>query len=228
MRVLIADDHLLLRRGLAGLLIESGYQVVAEAASGLEALVAAERCRPELAVLDHHMPWMDGIETARQLRIGQPGCRVVILTMEGQREVVRRAFRAGAQAYVLKSNAQDEVLAALLAVGRGERYLSPGLGDERLVARLLVETGELPDPRHRLTARERMVLAGVLRGWSNQQIAEQAVLGVRTVETHRGHMMEKLGVSGRDQLLRLAIARGWVSLDGEGNILGEPPGERTG
>lgn len=223
-KILIADDHDLIRVGLVSLFEKApAYTVVGETCDGLSTLSAVERLRPDILILDNHMPEMSGIEVARQVAALRTGCRIIMLTMEGQKGFVRGAFQAGVRAYVLKHNANQEIFAALEAVAYDQIYLSPSLGDVDTVSQLLSEEDRPADDLlASLTDRERAVLSGVLRSLSNEQIASQLVIGRRTVETHRKNMMGKLGVPNKDRLLKLAVAKKWIELDGEGNILGEP------
>jgi DNA-binding NarL/FixJ family response regulator len=223
-KILIADDHDLIRVGLVSLFEKSTvYTVVGETCDGPSTISAVERLRPDVLILDNHMPGMGGIEVARQVAALRIGCRIIMLTMEGQMGFVRGAFQAGVRAYVLKHNANEEIFAALEAVRYDQVYLSPSLGDIDTLSQLLAEEDQPADGLlASLTDRERAVLAGVLRSRSNQQIADQLVIGRRTVETHRKNLMGKLGVPNKDKLLKLAVAKKWIELDGEGNILGEP------
>jgi len=224
-RILIADDHDFTRIGLAAVLgAAPGCMVVGEVRDGIAAVAAVERLRPDVLILDNHMPGLDGIEAARQVAGLKSACRIIMLTMSGHEACVRAAFRAGIRAYVLKGNAQAEIFAALDALASGEAYLSPSLGDIDAVTRWLQNSAaEQPreDPLASLTTRERMVFFAALRGLTSKQIAAALSISSRTVETHRENMLAKLGVAKIDKLLPRAIAWGLVELDSEGRIVGE-------
>ena len=225
MKILIADDHDVLRFGLVSMLdARPGFKVVGETSDGLSTLAAVERLHPDLLILDNHMPDMEGIEVARQVGAMGAGCRIMMLTMNGSKASVRRAFRAGVRAYILKENAMPEIFTAIEALALGRRYLSPRLGDIDTIMRLAAESesaGGGSNLLARLTPRERTVFHAVVRGRTSAQIADQLTIGVRTVETHRNNMMAKLGVANKDRLLTLAISKGLIELDEEGNIVGE-------
>ncbi len=218
MRILIADDHDIVRMGLVALLdVVGGKTVVGEVCDGIAAVAAVERLRPDILILDKHMPRLGGIEAARQVAALKTGCQVVMLTMSGDLPSVRRAFQAGIRAYVLKDNVQTEIFAALDALGSGRVYLSPRLGTGSLVLRARGEGGGMPateDVLARLTNRERLVFFAVVQGLTSKQIAQELSIGKRTVDTHRKNMMDKLGVPNKDKLLRLAFEKGLVDLSG--------------
>ena len=211
-RVLLADDHAVLRAGLR-LLINSqpDLEVVGEASTGLETLEQASRHDPEIVLMDIGMPGMDGLETARRLKAATPGVKVLFLTMHEDEEYLRRALAVGAAGYCPKSAADSELLSALRAVARGNVYIHPSH------ARLLVE-GLLPDAGRTaspgpsvLSDREREVLRLVALGHTNQQAAQQLFLSVKTVETYRARLMEKLGLRSRAALVRYALEHGMLT-----------------
>lgn len=199
LRLLLADDHAILRSGLRLLLATAeDFEVVGEAADGEEALVLAERLAPDLVLLDVSMPKQDGLKVCAQLRAGPPPCpQVLMLTMHDDPVYVARARAAGAAGYLPKRVADDELIAALRSIAAGRGYW-----------RAAPTPTALPEGFDRLTEREREVLALLAEGFTNQQIAERLVLSVRTVETHRAHLHEKLGVSGRAALVATAKAAG--------------------
>lgn len=198
-RVLLADDHAILRSGLRLLLATaSEFEVVGEAADGEEAVLLAQRLKPEIVLLDVSMPKLDGLSACAQLRaFPAPPPQVLMLTMHDDPAYVARARSAGAAGYLPKRVADDELLAALRAVAGGRGYW-----------RAAPAPAALPEGFERLTEREREVLGLLAEGFTNQQIAEKLVLSVRTVETHRAHLHEKLGVSGRAALVATAKAAG--------------------
>lgn len=204
-KVLIADDHAVMREGLKTL-IETGAaaSVVAAVANGREALQAALRLNPDVVVMDISMPDLNGIEAARLIRDRCPATQIVILSMYSDREQVHRAFNAGAIGYVLKEAASDEVLAAIRAAAGGRRYLSTAL-DERSIAR---DATPGPSPLASLSARERQVLQLVVEGKSSAEIAGIVHLSPKTVETYRSRLMKKLGVADVTALVKFAVLHG--------------------
>ena len=205
LRILIADDHGVLRAGLRALLHGAGLQVVAEAATGEEALQRAEQLRPDLALLDISMPGLDGIEVTRRLQQSVPDTRVLIMTMHEDTGLLRAALRAGAAGYIVKRAVESELLNAIEAVQRGELYVHPAL-----------TRGLLPELESRaapaaaadaLTPREVDVLRLLAQGHTNRQIAAALSLSVRTVESHRSSIMDKLGLHSRADLARYAAER---------------------
>ena len=202
LRIVIADDHHVVRSGLRLLLdAEEDLEVVAEAADVDGALRAVLGYKPDVLVLDLNMPGNGtSIDALPQIAERSPDTHVVILTMQENPEFARQALRAGARAYVLKDAADTELVEAIHRVAAGETYLHPSLG-----ARLASETTESPDD---LTDREVEVLRLIALGHTNTEIGEQLFLSVRTVETHRAHVQQKLGLSTRAELVRYALARG--------------------
>jgi DNA-binding NarL/FixJ family response regulator len=209
-RVLVADDHTVVREGIRHVLErEPGFEVVAEAASGSEVLALAERHRPDVAVLDISMPGESGIQVAAQLRQRLPEIRILILSMYDNAEYVLESVRAGAHGYILKDTAATELRRAIRAVQNGEAFLSPPVAS-RLTAAVRGElerearTGDLGS----LTAREREVLRGIVRGQTNKEIAAALGISHRTVETHRESLMRKLRIRTVAGLTRFALEAG--------------------
>jgi two-component system, NarL family, nitrate/nitrite response regulator NarL len=203
-RLVIVDDHPLVRDGLrARLSIVEGLQVMAEAASGAEALELAEKHAPDLMLVDVGMRGMNGIELATALRAKHPLIRVLMLSMYDNREYVLSAVRAGAKGYVLKESPTEEILAAINAVCAGGNYFSSQISPFVLVA-----GGAVPQ----LTAREHEVLLLLARDRTNKMVARELDISVRTVETHRLSLRRKLGADSATELQRIAITNGWMSL----------------
>ncbi len=202
LRIVIADDHHVVRSGLRLLLdAEEDLEVVAEAADVDGALRAVLGHKPDVLVLDLNMPGAGtSIDALPGIAERSPDTRVVVLTMQENPEFARQALRSGARGYVLKEAADTELVEAIHRVAAGETYLHPSLG-----ARLASETNESPDD---LTDREVEVLRLIALGHTNTEIGEQLFLSVRTVETHRAHVQQKLGLSTRSELVRYALARG--------------------
>ncbi|WP_147653608.1 response regulator [Vulcaniibacterium gelatinicum] len=207
-RVLLADDHAVVRDGLRALLAtEPGIEVVGCAADGREALAAAAALRPDVVVMDINMPGFNGIEATRDLCAGPGGPKVLILSMHGSSEHVFRALQAGAGGYVLKEAAGAEVVDAVRAVAAGRRYLSRSVAETALQA-FLVEGRRSRSPLESLSARERQLLQLVAEGRSNQEMAGLLSLSVKTVETYRSRLMQKLGVNDVAALVRFALDHG--------------------
>ena len=209
LRVLLVDDHALVRAGMKSLLRDiEGVEVVGEAADGAEALALAERERPDAVLLDIAMKGMNGLDTAQRLRELHPGIKVLILSMHSSEEYVLQALRAGAVAYLIKDSATAELELALRSVMRGETYLSPAIS--RQVVEGYVQrmgAGAADDP---LTPRQREVLKRIAEGRSTKEIAFELGLSVKTVETHRAQVMERLGIREVAGLVRYAMRTGLV------------------
>jgi DNA-binding NarL/FixJ family response regulator len=205
-RVLIVDDHAVVRAGLAHLLnAEDDLETVGEAGTAKEAIFEARSSKPDVILLDVVMPDQSGLEVVPQLLREQPDAKVLMLSMQDDPRYVREAFEAGASGYVLKEAADVELVAAVREVAGGGRYVNPELG-ARLVAAEAVERRRAEeDP---LSDREREVLRLLALGHTNQEIAEQLYISVRTAETHRAHIMQKLRLGSRADLVRYALAEG--------------------
>lgn len=208
-RILIADDHAVLRSGLRMLLnSHPAYQVVGEAGDGRELLALAERLQPDLILLDLNMPVLGGLDALAALRRLAPAARVVVLTMHDEESYLRQALRQGASGYVLKKAADTELLSAIQAVLRGEVYVHPSMTRSLLEDLLPAPDGMAEDPWEALSEREREALGLVARGHTAAEIAALLSLSVKTVETYRARGMEKLGLRSRAQLVQFALARG--------------------
>jgi DNA-binding NarL/FixJ family response regulator len=209
LRVLLADDHALVRAGMRSLLREiPGVEVVAEAGDGAEALELAARERPDVVLMDIAMRPVNGLEAAARLRERLPGVKVVILSMHASEEYVLQALRAGAAAYLIKDSATAELELALKSVMRGETYLSPAISRQVVEGYMQrVGAGGADDP---LTPRQREVLKRIAEGRSTKEIAFELKLSVKTVETHRAQIMERLGIRDVAGLVRYAMRAGLV------------------
>ena len=205
-RVLIVDDHAVVRTGLR-LLLESveDIEVVGEAGTAHDAISEARSSKPDVILMDVVMPGASGIEATPQLLREEPDAKVLILSMEDDPSYVRQAFAAGAAGYVLKEAADAELIAALREVARGGRYINPALGARLVAAEADDRARAEADP---LTGREREVLHLLALGHTNQEIAELLFISVRTAETHRAHIMQKLHLGSRAELVRYALANG--------------------
>jgi len=212
-RVLLADDHTLVRKGIRALLQAlPGVEVVAETADGREALALIEQHRPDVALLDITMPGLNGLEVAARSAKLSPQTRIVILSMHAGEAYVAQALSAGVAGYLLKDAADDELAIALKAVARGDVYLSPRIS-RQIVERYTRAAAAEPDPLAGLTARQREILQLVAEGRSSKEIAGMLQVSVKTVESHRGQIMERLGIHDVTGLVRFAIRVGLVSAD---------------
>ncbi len=211
-RVVLADDHALVRAGMRSLLgAMAQVQVVGEAASGEEALQLAERERPDVVLMDIAMKGMTGLAAAARMRELHPGVRVVILSMHAGEEYVLQALRAGAVGYLLKDAATGELELALRSVMRGESWFSPAVSQQVVAGYVQRVGGEAAADV--LTARQREVLKLVAGGKSTKEIAFDLNLSVKTVETHRAQIMERLGIRDVAGLVRYALKTGLVPPD---------------
>jgi two-component system, NarL family, response regulator LiaR len=207
-RVLIVDDHSVVRDGLRVFLeLQEGIEVAGEAADGEEAVEAAVRVRPDVVLMDLVMPKLDGVAAMRALRERAPGTRVIVLTSFLDDEKLLPALRAGAAGYLLKNAQTQEIARAVRAAHAGEALLDPVVA-ARLVRALAEDGGE--EPLERLTPREREVLRLIGRGLPNKRIATELGISERTVKSHVGHVLAKLGVSDRTQAAVVAVRAGLV------------------
>ena len=211
-RVVLADDHALVRAGMRSLLSGMAQvEVVGEAASGEEAIQLASREQPDVVLMDIAMKGISGLEAAARMRESHPGVRVVILSMHAGEEYVLQALRAGAVGYLLKDAATGELELALRSVMRGESWFSPAVSRQVVEGYVQRMGGEAPADV--LTARQREVLALVAAGRSTKEIAYDLKLSVKTVETHRAQIMERLGIRDVAGLVRYALRTGLISPD---------------
>lgn len=211
LRILLADDHTVVRQGLVSILkAVPDFDVVAEAADGSEAVDKALATRPDVVVLDVTMPRLNGLEAARRIHKALPESRILVLTMHEDEEYVLKMVRAGASGYLVKDGAAVELVTAIRALGAGQGYFGPQ------AAKALAEVyqGMKPvaeDPYSRLTDREREVYQLVVEGCTNAQVAEVLCISFKTVDNHRTHLMEKLGLHSTVELLRFAAKHGHLS-----------------
>jgi two-component system, NarL family, response regulator NreC len=208
LRILLVDDHRVVRAGLRMVIeTETDLEVVDEAGDVRDAIFKTRRHTPDMIVLDVMLPDGSGTEAIGKLQAEAPRARVLILSMEDSGHHVRRAFANGADGYMLKDAAEDELVTAIREVGAGGRYLHPTLGAKLVQADVAERERAATDP---LSDREREVLRLLAQGHTNQEIGAQLYISVRTAETHRAHIMHKLGVSTRSELVRYAIAQGML------------------
>jgi two-component system, NarL family, response regulator NreC len=214
LRVLLVDDHQLMREGLRRILEATSWiQVVGEAEDGISALIAAVEQRPDVIVMDVGMKGMNGIEATQRLRSDLPDVRIVALSTHSDKRYVQNMIRAGASAYVLKESASDDLLRAVQAAGRGEHYLSPR------ITGCLFETWTAAGHREAssvfeiLGSREREVLKLLSEGKTSKAIASELDLSVKTVETHRRNIAQKVGIRSVAGLTKLAVREGLTNLE---------------
>ena len=205
-RILLADDHLIVRQGLKALLEREGFSVVAEVADGQEAIRSArERC-PDVAVLDFGMPLLNGLGAAQQILHACPRAKAILLTMHTEDHYVLEALQAGVKGYVVKTQASADLIRAIHEVLRGMMYLSPGVS--QAVVEAYLAKSELPvDP---LTPREREVLQLVAEGKSTKEIAQLLGISFKTAESHRTRIMKKTSIHETAGLVRYAVRRGLI------------------
>jgi two-component system response regulator NreC len=212
-RVLIVDDHAIVRSGLKLVLeADEGIEPVGEAGNARDAIFEARSLKPDVILLDVVMPDRSGLEIIPQLLQENPGTKVLVLSMQDDPRYVREAFDAGANGYVLKEAADSEVVAAVREVAGGGRYVDPELGARLVAAESAERRRAEEDP---LSEREGEVLRLLALGHTNQEIAKQLFISVRTAETHRAHIMQKLRLSSRAELVRYALDRGLLEDHGE-------------
>src|SRR6202163_907594 len=205
-RVLLADDHEMVRQGLRVLLEREGFEVVAEAPDGREAMKLCETHHPEVAILDLAMPLLNGVDAAREIIKANPRTKVILLTMHTEDHLILESLRAGVTGYVLKMRASSELVQAIRAVCRGEMFLTQS------ISRTIVQAFLLKDdlPEKPISDRERQVLQLVAEGKTTKEIATLLGISVKTAESHRSNMMEKLDIHDTAGLVRYAIRKGII------------------
>lgn len=225
-RVYIADDHTVMRSGLSMLIDkQADMEIVGESDNGIDAEAQILELKPHVAVLDISMPRMGGIEVVRRIREKAPEINVLVLTMHDRIAFLRAALVAGAMGFVIKKAAENELLTAIRTVARGRTFIDLSFDQDEV--RQLLETGRLRDGGHpvrqlpELSDREAEVLRLVAEGYTNQQVADQIYLSVKTVETYRARLMDKLGLKTRADLVRLALECGILKPGGSPE---QPPG----
>lgn len=217
LRILLADDHAVVRAGLRMIIgNQPDMEVVGEAADGREAIQEAERLRPDVVVLDLTMPGLGGLQALGVIREKAPGAKILVLTMHDDEGYLRQVLGAGGSGYVVKKAADMELLAAIRAVKRGEVYIHSSLTKplvEGILDRRLEREAGASDRFEDLSDREKEVLHLLARGYTNQQIADALFLSVKTIETYRARLMEKLELRTRAELVRYALQKGLLTRD---------------
>ena len=206
-RIVLADDHVLVRQGIKSLLEREGMQVLAEASNGQEAVRKVEKLNPDVAIMDIGMALLNGVDAVRTLSRSCPKTKSILLTQHEEDQYVSEALHAGGKGYVLKSQIANDLVLAIRKVLRGEVYLSPGLADA-------VEAygSKAERSAHPLTARERQVLQLIAEGMSNKEIASLLGVTIKTTESHRVRLMQKLDIHEVASLVRYAVKHGLVQV----------------
>lgn len=205
-RIVLADDHVLVRQGLKSLLEREGFQVVAEASDGQEALSHVESLQPDIAVMDISMPTLNGLNAAREISRASPKTKTILLTQHDESQYIREALEAGVKGYVLKSQVASDLLLAIRQVSRGQVYLSPGVSSAVMEA----YNSKSEISKNPLTARERQVLQLIAEGKSTKDVASLLGISVKTAESHRSRLMQKLDIHETASLVLYAVRHGIV------------------
>lgn len=206
MRVLLAEDHQIVRQGVRSLLEKAGHVVVGEASDGQEAIRLARTLFPDIAVLDVAMPRLNGLDTAREIRSLSPKTKTILLTMYTDKAYILEAMKVGVKGYVVKTEAADDLIRAIREISRGEIYLSPSIANSLVGAYL--DDSQLPADS--LTRRERQVLHLIAEGNTTKEIAHQLNISFKTAESHRSRLMRKLDLHDIAGLVRYAIQKGII------------------
>ena len=209
-RIVLADDHAVLRAGIRALLeLQPDFQVVGDASDGAQAIAAVRALRPDVVLMDVGMPGMDGLAATRQIKEISPNTRILILTQHENKEYVLPALKVGASGYVLKRSEGDELLNAVRTVHAGGTFLDPSVAG--LIAEEVRRGSSAQDPYETLSDREREVLLLLAQGKTHKQIGETLFISAKTVDFHRTNLLRKLGLSSRADLTRYAVRRGLIS-----------------
>lgn len=214
-KVIIADDHTIVRKGLCAILAgESEIEVVGEAEDGRDAIRKVEQLQPDVVLLDIAMPLLNGLEATRQLRKRYAKLKILILTMHDNEEYVFEALRAGASGYLVKRSAPNELISAIKAVYREGSFLSPAVSKKVIDQYVRVGLKKVKEDKEygKLTEREREILQLIAEGRANREIAELLNISIKTVESHRSHLMEKLNIRNIAELTQYAIRKGLISI----------------
>ena len=212
-RLLLADDHPVVRKGIRSCLDHLDLEIVGEAVDGQEAIAKVKELLPDIVLMDIDMPKVNGLEATRLLRKENPDVRVLILSVHSNKQYVLQIIQSGAQGYVLKDAAPAELVRAIEAVYSGEPFFSPDVS-QMVLSQYMAEAGrDEEDGTGRLTSREREVLAMIAEGQSNKEMANKLGVGVRTVETHRERVMDKLNIRTVAGLTKYAISNGIARLE---------------
>lgn len=215
-RIMLVDDHAVIRQALRMLLeVQPEFEVIADVENGREAVLAAERLTPDVVLMDLVMPGLNGLEATRQICRNSPTTKVVVLSGFVDEDQLMSALRAGAAGYLVKKSDVSELILAIQTVHRGNKYFSSSLQAGFDLAEVLYQAkrGDQRAPGDSLTSREREVLQLIAEGYTNQGIADELVISVKTVEAHKAHIMAKLHARNRTDLIRYALRKGIVKLE---------------
>ena len=215
MKVLIADDHAIVREGLQAILsVQPDVELLGEAINGEEAVRKAKELQPDIVLMDITMPIMNGLDATRLIKKQNPDMKILVLTMHEEDDYFYRILEAGASGYFIKGGSFNELVSALRSVWHGDVFIYPTMA-KKLLSNYLegVKSGQEIEKYKKLTNREREILRLVADGRTSQEIAENLFISPTTVQTHRAHMMAKLGLHNRTELIKYAIRHGFVNLD---------------
>ncbi len=228
-RIILADDHTIVREGLRALLeVEVDFSVVGEAADGLEAVRLVERLGPDVLVVDLTMPGLNGLEVTRQVSRSMARTRVIVLSMHSSEGYVLKALSNGVAGYVLKESCAKDLVRAIREVVAGRRYLTPPLSKLAIEAYLEKAENSSADRYETLTTREREVLQLTAEGYTSAKIGARLFISLRTVEVHRANLMRKLSLRNQLELIRYALRRGILPMEGSVGEQGPKQLERQG
>ena len=217
-KVVIVDDHTIVRKGLVSLLYdEEDIDVIGEAEDGHEAIKTVEKLNPDVVIMDIGMPSMNGLEAVRLLKKERPAIRILILTMHANEEYIIEALKSGACGYLIKKSAPRELTSAIRIADSGEMYLSPTIAT-KVINRFITETAINHDGHKKddvLTSREREVIQMIAEGKSNKEIADKLSISLKTVKNHRSNMMDKLNLHNTAEITQYAIKTGILILDAD-------------
>lgn len=212
-RIIIADDHQLFREGLANLLADSkDIEILDQAGNGEEAIVKARELNPDVIIMDIGMPVLDGVEATRKLLQELPGSRVIALSMHADKQYIKGMFEAGASGYLFKNCAYSELITAIRTVNEGKKYLSERI-TEIMIQDYLGKEETIPVDDSELTEREAEILKLIAEGVSTSDISERLFVSIKTIGTHKQHILEKLNLKTTTDLVKYAIKKGIISLD---------------
>jgi DNA-binding NarL/FixJ family response regulator len=214
-RIMIADDHALVREGIAAFLkMSDAYEIVAEASDGVEAIEAAKKHKPDIVLMDISMPKLGGLEATIELKKNNPAVKILVLTQYEDTVYIRRFLKAGASGYLLKTAVGTDLITAIESITAGKVYIHPSIASNLVDGYLGLQKGEpVEDPYERLTDREKQVLKLIAEGYTHKEMADILNISVKTAVTHQTNLSEKLGIHVRAGLIKFAIQKGIIKLE---------------